>query len=391
MDGTRRILPEVARPGVAGLDGVCVDMVPPARAVVHVAPLDGTATNVATRDVAKAGVARERAARSLRGADIVVFGSLNVDFVVRTFRRPRVGETVTGLSFHVFPGGKGANQAVAAARAGARVAMAGRVGDDLFKDILLRSLKDAGADARLVEVTPGTETGSAFITVDDAGQNSIIIIPGANGRCSPADVERLRPVLEKAKVLMLQLEIPLEAVEAAAGLASAMGAKVLLDPAPAREFPGSFWTFVDVITPNEHEASFLSGIEIRSYEDAEKAARTLLERGPRQVVVKMGGRGAVAATRSSSGDPVILRFPAFSVRVVDTTAAGDAFSGGLAVAMCEGMAWDEAIRFASAVAALSVTKPGAQTSMPSREEIDKFLSERGSGPWAGQDGETERT
>lgn len=357
MDGTRRIVPEVALPDVAGSDGAW--------------------TNVVERDVVPAGVASPGVACSPRGADIVVFGSLNVDFVVRTSCRPKVGETVTGLSFHVFPGGKGANQAVAAARAGARVAMAGRVGDDVFKDILLRSLKDAGVDVRLVEVTPGTETGSAFITVDDAGQNSIIIIPGANGRCSVADVECLRPVLEKAKVLMLQLEIPLEAVEAAAGLASAMGVKVLLDPAPARDLPGSLWASVDVITPNEHEASFLTGIEIRGYDDAEKAARVLLVRGPRQVVVKMGARGAVAATRNPSGDPVLHRFPAFSVHVVDTTAAGDAFSGGLAVAMCEGRAWDKAIRFASAVGALSVTKPGAQTSMPSREEIDMFLSERG--------------
>lgn len=364
MGGTRPVVPKVGLSDAAGPEGAW--------------------TNVAERDVVPEGVASACVVCSPRSSDIVVFGSLNVDFVVRTSRRPKVGETVTGLSFHVFPGGKGANQAVAAARAGARVAMAGRVGDDVFKDVLLRSLKDAGVDARLVEITPGTETGSAFITVDDSGQNSIIIIPGANGRCSVADVECLRPVLEKAKMLMLQLEIPLEAVEAAAGLASAMGVKVLLDPAPARELPGSFWASVDVITPNEHEASFLTGIEIRSYEDAEKAARVLLERGPRQVVVKMGARGAVAASRDPSGDPVLLRFPAFSVRVVDTTAAGDAFSGGLAVAMCEGMAWDEAIRFASAVAALSVTKPGAQTSMPSREEIDRFLSERGSGSWSAE-------
>ncbi|MBE3519201.1 MAG: ribokinase [Firmicutes bacterium] len=315
--------------------------------------------------------------RSSVRVDIVVFGSLNVDFVVRAPVRPRAGETVRGWGFQLFPGGKGANQAVAAARAGGRVVMAGRVGEDAFKDILLRSLKEAGVDARLVEVTPGTETGSAFITVDDAGQNSIVIVPGANARCSAEDVERVRPLLSAAKVLMLQLEIPMEAVEMAARTASASGVKVLLDPAPAMEMPESLWESVDVITPNEHEAAFLTGHEISDFPEAERAAAALLNRGPRWVVVKMGSRGAVSAYRNSSGGVIFRRFPAFSVPVVDATAAGDAFAGGLAVALCEGKDWDEAIRFASATAALSVTKPGAQTSMPSREEIDAFLRQRG--------------
>lgn len=368
MERTRRFPPYVARRDGAEPDG----------AGARVASLGGARTQEAEAEVVRPGMAlRDTASpgveRSPAGGDIVVFGSLNVDFVVRTSVRPRVGETVKGLGFQLFPGGKGANQAVAAARAGGRVVMAGRVGDDAFKDILLRSLKDAGVDARLVEVTPGIETGSAFITVDDAGQNSIIIIPGANGRCSAEDVERMRPLLGTAKVLMLQLEIPMETVEIAARTASAMGVKVILDPAPAMEIPESLWASVDVITPNEHEAAFLTGREISDFPEAETAAAALLNKGPRWVVMKMGSRGAVSAYRNSSGDVIFRRFPAFSVPVVDTTAAGDAFAGGLAVALCEGKAWDEAMRFASATAALSVTKPGAQTSMPLREEIDSLL------------------
>lgn len=307
-------------------------------------------------------------------AEILVLGSLNVDFVVRAPHRPGAGETVTGLSFELFPGGKGANQAVAAARAGARVAMAGAVGDDVFRDIVIESLRRAGVSLELLETIRGIPTGSAFITVDNSGENSIVVVPGANGRCSADYARSLEPVLRRTRILMLQMEIPVQTNVSAAAVARDAGVLVFLDPAPPLEIPESLWELVDVVTPNEHEASRLTGIEVRCFEDAERAARILLERGPARVVVKMGARGALAAERDASGKVAFLRHRAFPVPVVDTTAAGDAFSGALAVAVLESNPWEQAVRFAGAAGALSVTKPGAQTSLPAREEIERFLA-----------------
>lgn len=309
-------------------------------------------------------------------ADVLVFGSLNVDFVVKTPRRPAAGETVVGRSFQLFPGGKGANQAVAAAKAGAKVAMAGATGEDPFGDLLLRSIGGAGVDAGPVKVVPGVPTGSAFIVVDEAGENSIVVVPGANAFCSREYAIEMERVICAAKILMLQLEVPPEASETAAVLARRAGVTVFLDPAPPGEIPQRLWECLDVLTPNEHEAAALAGIEVKDFEDAQRAAMILLDRGPRRVIVKLGAKGAVAAQRDGSGKTKLTRCPAFQVPVVDTTAAGDAFSGALAAALSGGMSWDDALVFASAAGALAVTKPGAQTSLPSREEIDAFLSER---------------
>ena len=300
--------------------------------------------------------------------DIVVLGSLNVDFVVRTDVRPGSGETVVGKDFSIYPGGKGANQAVAASRAGGKVTMAGRIGDDVFSSVLTRSLLEAGVRGDLVRVTTGVSTGSAVIIIDAKGENSIVVAPGANGTVSKEDVDALIPVLQNARVLMLQLEIPMAQVEYAAKKAHDLGVSVMLDPAPPAPLSEELLRCVDVITPNEHEAQFLTGREISDIRAARLAASDLVAMGPKCAVVKLGARGVVFAA-----DNTIDHIPGHSVQVVDSTAAGDAFSGALAVAIAEGKSIGEACRFANAAAALSVTRPGAQTSMPWREEIDRFL------------------
>ncbi|MEW6106267.1 MAG: ribokinase [Bacillota bacterium] len=305
--------------------------------------------------------------------DIVVLGSLNVDFVVRTSRRPAAGETVLGKSFQVHPGGKGANQAVAAAKAGrGKVALVGKVGNDPFSATLLDSLSKAGVCLDLVERTSDAPTGTAFITVDDHGENSIIVVPGANALCSRKDVDAARLLLREAKILLVQLEIPFDTVVYAVQVAREMGVTILLDPAPARPLPAELLSTVDIITPNEHEASVLTGREVVDIQSARVAAADLTSRGVRCAVVKLGARGVVLSQNNT-----LDHIPGFEVPATDTTAAGDAFAGGLAAALVEGRSLGEACFFANAVAALSVTKPGAQSSMPCREEVEEFIFKGG--------------
>jgi ribokinase len=300
---------------------------------------------------------------------IVVFGSLNVDFVVRASRRPGAGETVPGTDFRIYPGGKGANQAVAASRAGGKVVMAGRIGDDVFSSVLTRSLLEAGVRGDHVRVSPNEPTGSAFIVIDGHGENSIVVVPGANGTVTREDVEALGPVLDSARILMLQLEVPLPVVEYAARKAREAGVTVMLDPAPPVTLPEGLRQAVDIITPNEHEAEFLIGRPVTDPESAKAAARDLMAWGIPRVVVKLGGKGLVYAV----GDRAEY-LPGYVVDVVDSTAAGDTFAGALAAAICEGRSFGDACRFANAAAAISVTRAGAQTSMPWRDEIDRFLA-----------------
>jgi len=300
--------------------------------------------------------------------DIVVLGSLNVDFVVRVSRRPGPGETVFGKGFAIFPGGKGANQAVAVGRLGGNVCMAGRIGDDVFSGILLDSLANASVGTENIIATKDTLTGPAFITVDDTGENSIVVVAGANGQYVRTDVDRLMPCISKARILMLQLEIPLDTVIYAAQVARSCGVLVMLDPAPAACLPQELYKLLDVITPNEHEASLLTGKQVCDVPSAKRAAMDLVDKGAKNAVVKLGAMGAVFS--SSSGD--CGHIEGHAVHVVDTTAAGDAFSGALAVALCEGKTLDEACRFANAAGALSVTKEGAQTSMPNRNELARL-------------------
>ncbi|HSM82667.1 MAG TPA: ribokinase, partial [Nodosilinea sp.] len=287
---------------------------------------------------------------------IHVFGSLNMDLVCRTPRLPQVGETLLGTDFATLPGGKGANQAVAAARLGARVAMVGRVGQDDFGQRLIQGLRADGVAVDGVVATPGVPTGIAAIAVDDAGRNTIVVVPGANGQVGEADVARLMASVRPGDLLLLQLEVPLPAVLAAAQAARAQGATVMVDPAPARpDLPAELLAAVDILTPNQVEASQLTGLSVTDLASATAAARQLVSRGVTTAIIKLGEQGAVVATAAGT-----FHQPALPVTARDTVAAGDAFNGGLAVALSEAMALKAAVEFATAVAAASVMVPGAQ-------------------------------
>ena len=302
---------------------------------------------------------------------IVVFGSINMDLVARCARLPNPGETLTGHTFQTFAGGKGANQAVACARLGAVTAMVGRVGGDVFGKRLKDELGNAGVDHANVAVDPNTTSGVALIAVEDSAENFIIVIPGANGEVGEQDLLRLEDVLVQSKVLLLQLEIPLKAVIAGAKLAKDEGVKVILDPAPAQVLPDEIYPLLDIITPNETETELLVGFPIKTRQDAASAAGVLKDRGVRDVIIKMGSRGAVAYIDDRENF-----FEPFQVKAVDTVAAGDAFNGALAVALSESRPIEEAIRWGMAGGALSVTKEGAQPAMPKRDELKTFLHER---------------
>jgi ribokinase len=301
-------------------------------------------------------------------ARVAVAGSLNVDLVVRTPRIPEPGETIIGSDFHRVPGGKGANQAVAAARLGADVAMVGRVGQDSFAGQLRENMSRMGVDLTHVKEDPDAATGVALIVVDDAGQNSIVVASGANAHFSPEDVEEAEETLANADVLLLQLESPLETVRRAAEIAEAHGVRVILNPAPAQELPRSLLTLVDVLIPNESEAALLTGRSVESEEEARAAAQELLRLGVETVIITLGKRGALLAQDGSAA-----RIPSFEVVAVDTTAAGDAFVGSFAVALAEGKMLREAVRWGNAAGALAATKMGAQPSLPTREALERLL------------------
>lgn len=301
-------------------------------------------------------------------ARIVVIGSVNTDMVVRGARIPSPGETVTGGTFLRADGGKGANQAVAAARAGAEVTFVARVGADELGEAAVARLAAEGIDVNRVERDPDQATGVALIMVGEGGENAISVAPGANALLSVEDVETARAVIESADVLLTQLETPLPAVERAATIASAAGVTVILNPAPARRLPDSLLALVDVLTPNEGEAAYLSG-EARPA----AAASKLRDHGATTVVVTLGAEGAliVAEGREAS-------VPGFPVTAVDTTAAGDAFSGSLAVSLAEGLDLALAVRRACAAGALATTVHGARPSLPVRAQVDGLVrSEHG--------------
>jgi ribokinase len=299
---------------------------------------------------------------------VVIFGSINMDLVVRTPRLPAAGETLTGHTFFTAPGGKGANQAVACARLGAQARMIGRVGDDMFGATLRASLRDYGVDVAAVGTSAGP-SGVAVIAVDDAAENNIIIVAGANGTIGQADLALLEGALADARVLLLQLEVPIEAVAAAALAARRRGVAVILDPAPARALRPELYAAADIITPNETEAAALAGLAVNDQHDAERAARVLLDRGVRAAVIKLGSKGVYWTDGAQSQFA-----PAFRVEAVDSVAAGDAFNGGLATALDAGLPLAEAIRWGLAAGALSVTKAGAQQSMPTRAELERMLA-----------------
>jgi len=291
-----------------------------------------------------------------------------MDLIARAPRIPQPGETIIGGDFHTAPGGKGANQAVAAARLGARVSMVGRVGCDAFAESLLNNLTAAGVDHAFVVQDPEAPTGVALIVVDDAGQNSIVVASGANMHLSPADVDRAKSAIAGADALLLQLESPLETVTRAAEVARAHGVRVILNPAPARSLPAALLSLVDVLIPNESETALLTGMSVNNQAEAEAAASTLRGMGVGTVILTLGERGALLA---QAGTAELV--PAFEVMPVDTTAAGDAFVGGFAVALAEGESLAEAVRWGNAAGALATTKLGAQPSLPTRQAVEGLL------------------
>jgi len=299
---------------------------------------------------------------------VVVVGSSNTDMVVKTKRIPRVGETVTGGDFVMAAGGKGANQAVAAARLGAAVTFVARVGQDMFGDRAIEGYKEEGINVDYIFRDPENATGVALILVDEQGENLISVASGANHALTTEEVEQAAERIQAADVLMLQLEIPLDVVCRAAELAANAGVPVILDPAPAPDspLPTSLLRHVTYITPNETEAQKLTGLAVEDESSARQAAQRLIEQGARNVVVTLGAKGALVV-----GEETFF-VPAQRVEALDSTAAGDAFNGGLAVALAQGEALYEAVRQASLVGAVSVTRMGAQPSLPTHEEVRTF-------------------
>lgn len=302
---------------------------------------------------------------------VTVFGSINMDLVARTPKLPVPGETLLGYSFATVPGGKGANQAVAVARLNVPTAMVGRVGRDGFGQALLANLQAADVNTSDVLVDEATSSGVAMIAVDDQSENHIIVIPGANGQVDQRDVDRLIHHLPGAAALLLQFEIPLEAVVAAAKAAHQAGVRVILDPAPARsDIPTDLYSYVTIITPNAVEATQLVGFPVHDPVTAAQAATVLHQRGVETVVIKLGATGVFCATPDES-----FFVPAFTVKAVDTVAAGDAFNGGMAAALAEGLPIRQAITWGAATGALSATKAGAQSSLPDRATVEAFLKQ----------------
>jgi ribokinase len=303
---------------------------------------------------------------------IVVVGSINLDLVAGADRIPRVGETIVGNSFHTFYGGKGGNQAVAVAKLGYPVSMVGNVGSDAFGTELRVGLKDAGVDAAYVNIVDGP-SGVALITTERGGENNIVVVPGANGWLTPKLMEKAAHTLERAGFILAQLEIPLETVEYLTQFAERHDIPLMLDPSPARELPAALLRRLTWITPNETETQKLLKTDIANADqDSDAAAERLLDCGVKNVLLKLGSRGCLVAQGTLAKE----RVPAFEVEAVDTTAAGDAFNAGFAVGLMRGSTVAQSAVFASAVAAISVTRPGAQSSMPTLPEVQAFLSER---------------
>ncbi len=300
---------------------------------------------------------------------IVVIGSSNTDMIIKARRIPRPGETILGGEFSMAAGGKGANQAVAAARAGGCVVFIAKVGNDLFGEKAARGFTEDGIDTSCLLVDEAAASGIALICVDDHGENSIAVASGANAKLLPADVMPFSDVIQNSAILLMQLETPLETVVFAASLANRTEVPVILNPAPARELSAELLKCVSIITPNESEAELLTGIAVNDEDSAGRAAEALMNRGVGTVLITLGARGVFLAAREFR-----LHIPSFKVTAVDTTAAGDVFSGALAVALAEGSSVRDAARFAGAAAALSVTRLGAQPSIPNRHEIEVFLS-----------------
>jgi len=302
---------------------------------------------------------------------IVVIGSSNIDLVAKSHKIPVVGETLTGTDFFMTPGGKGANQAVAAAKLGANVIFVARLGKDVFAEKSLENFKSVGINPKHIAQLEGVPSGVAIIAIDDNGKNIIIVVPGANGKVLAADVDKAADDIASAGVVVCQLEIPIETVEKAAETAVKNKVPFILDPAPARSLSDKLLSMVDVIKPNETEAQTITGIKVVDVESASKAADWLLAKGVKNVIITLGDKGALIANKN--GKETIERI---NVKAIDSTAAGDAFTGALAYGLAKGDTLKDAAIFANAVAAISVTRFGAQASMPTKQEVDKFIANK---------------
>ncbi len=299
---------------------------------------------------------------------VVVVGSINMDLVVASERLPKAGETVLGGTFCMNPGGKGANQAVACARLGMETRFISAVGEDSFGVSLLATLKKYRVETAFVKTVKKTPSGVALIGVDKSAENQIIVAPGANDSISSSDIRKSKNAFKEASVLLLQLEIPMDTVLTAVETARKAGLKIILNPAPARLIPEKIFPMLDFIIPNQSESGLLTGTRVTNLDSAIKAAKLLLKKGVGNVLITLGSKGVMRV--NSQG---VKSYPAYKVKAVDTTAAGDAFCGGFTSALAMGYSLDKAIPFAQAVGALAVTRQGAQQSMPSMVDVKKFL------------------
>ncbi|WP_422446602.1 ribokinase [Thermoanaerobacterium sp. DL9XJH110] len=302
--------------------------------------------------------------------NFVVIGSLNMDFNFKVPHLPAVGETLKAADYRTTPGGKGANQAVALARLGGEVLMIGAVGSDDAGKSLKKSLSNSGVDVKGVKEV-GEPTGRAFITVDEMGDNTIIVFPGANDVLEFDWVCRFSAEIKKASYAVLQLEVPLNTIIDSINLIHDVGTRIILNPAPAQKIPDEVYSKIDIITPNESELSILTGMRVEEKGGILEAARVLLDKGVPHVVVTLGAKGCLYMNEKDS-----CFIDSFKVNAVDSTAAGDAFTAGLAVALSEGRSFKDALTFAGAAGALTVTKPGAQESLPFRQDVEDFLRRR---------------
>ncbi|MDR1003617.1 MAG: ribokinase [Prevotellaceae bacterium] len=298
---------------------------------------------------------------------ILVVGSSNTDMVIKATHLPQAGETVLGGTFFMNPGGKGANQAVAAARLGGDVALVCKTGSDIFGHQSQRLFEEEGIRTSFVISDNRYPSGVALITVDEQGENCIVVASGANAQLLPADLQQRSEAIADADYILMQLEIPMETVCFVADAAFRQGKRVILNPAPAQQLPAELLRCLSVLTPNETEAEMISGVEIHDEASATEAARAIASLGVRHVIITLGSKGALIY---SDGASELL--PAYSVTAVDTTAAGDVFNGALAVALSEGQSISDAVRFACKAAAISVTRVGAQASIPYRNEVNAF-------------------
>ena len=300
---------------------------------------------------------------------VSVVGSFVYDLVAKAPRRPKTGETLIGESFGMFLGGKGANQAIASSRSGASVHMIGRLGNDLFGNQFLEKFSNEGISTDFVVIDDVNGTGVGMPLIDATGDNSIVLIPQANMALSVDDVNNAFEPIASSDVLILQLEVPIDASQRAAEIAKENNTMVLLNPAPAREIPDSFLRLVDVLIPNEIETEILSGMKTTTDDQAIEAARALTSKGISTVILTLGHRGALLLT-----DEIEKRVPGFTIEAVDTTAAGDAFCGALATSLAQGSTIEDAVWIANAAGALAVTKLGAEPSLPKKADLDQFLA-----------------